>query len=307
MRPRRFAHKALDEMRRRDRPRIPCASIFHIGELAVDHLVVILVERHPPDALARHLPHSVQPLGQRIVIREQPGMFIAERHEDSPRQRRQIHHERRLVVLVDVPDHVTKHQTPLGIRIDDLDCLPRERRYNISRTLCIAVRHILDKPDGPDHIDLRLPRRKRVHQPDHTGRARHIALHVFHAAGWLDRNPARIEANALPDKRERCPLRPLLVWRAVPFHDDNAAFLPRSLPDPEQSAHPDLRQLLLVQHRNLDTQRLQHLGPLCKLHRIEHIWRLVHKIARHNHTARKRLRNLRQFPRRRHIAQRDID
>ena len=69
--------------------------------------------------------------------------------------------------------------------------------------LRLAVRHVLDEADGADRVDLGLARGERMHEADHAGGARHVALHVLHAGGRLDRDAAGIEAHALADEGDR--------------------------------------------------------------------------------------------------------
>ena len=59
------------------------------------------------------------------------------------------------------------------------------------------------RPMAPTALTFALRAGKRMHQPDHAGRARHVALHVLHAGGRLDRNAAGVEAHALADEGDR--------------------------------------------------------------------------------------------------------
>ena len=109
-------------------------------------------------------------------------MFVPERDDDRAGQRREIDHEFRLEALVDVVQHVGEHEPAFGVGVDDLDRLARHRGDDVARPLRLAVGHVLDDPDRADRIDLGLARGERMHQADHAGRARHVALHVLHAA-----------------------------------------------------------------------------------------------------------------------------
>ena len=72
----------------------------------------------------------------------------------------------------------------------------------------VAVGHVLDQADDADHVGLGLARGERMHEADDAGRAAHVAFHVLHAGGGLDRDAARIETDALADDGDRlCPLR----------------------------------------------------------------------------------------------------
>ena len=74
---------------------------------------------------------------------------------------------------------------------------------DVARALRVAVGHVLDEADRADGVDLGLAGGERMHQPDHAGRARHVALHVLHAGGRLDRDAAGVEAHALADEGDR--------------------------------------------------------------------------------------------------------
>ena len=74
------------------------------------------------------------------------------------------------------------------------------RLDDVAGTYGIAVRHVLDQADHPDDIDLGLAQGQRLHEADNGGRTAHIALHVLHVDGRLDRDAARIEADTLADK-----------------------------------------------------------------------------------------------------------
>ncbi len=114
-----------------------------------------------------------------------------------------VDHEARLEPLLDIPEHIGQHEPPFGIGIDDLDGLAGQRLDDIARPLGIAIRHVLDKADGPDHIDGR-PCGSQAHASSQRQRQhRHIALHILHAGSRLDRDAAGIEHDTLADEGER--------------------------------------------------------------------------------------------------------
>ena len=69
--------------------------------------------------------------------------------------------------------------------------------------LRVRTGHVLDETDGADDVDLGLARGKRMHQPYDAGGAGHVALHVLHSGGCLDRDAAGIETDALADEGDR--------------------------------------------------------------------------------------------------------
>ena len=194
-------------------------------------------QRHPPHPLAGRFAGRDKTVGQFVIVREQSRIFLSERHHDGSRQSRQIDQQFRLVFGIYIMQHVGKDETPLGVGVDDLDGLTGHRLENIARPICIAARHILHQPDGADHIDLGVPHRQRMHQPDHAGRARHVALHVLHTGGLLDRDATRIETHTFTHKGHRRSA----AFTAVPAHDDGAALMRGTLTDGEQRPHAEPR------------------------------------------------------------------
>ena len=110
--------------------------------------------------------------------------------------------------------------------------------------------------DDADGVDLGLARGERVHQAGDGGGAAHVALHVLHAGGRLDRDAAGVEDDALADEGDRLVLR----LAAVPLHDHQARRPRRALRDAEQRAHAELLHLLLGQDLDLDAERFEFLG-----------------------------------------------
>ena len=103
----------------------------------------------------------------------------------------------------DVPKAVGEHHAALGIGVQHLDRLPRHGGHDVARTLRGPARHVLDETDDADGVNLRLARRKLVHQPDDASRSRHVALHLLHAGSGLERYAAGIEGDAFADDGDR--------------------------------------------------------------------------------------------------------
>src|SRR4029079_14931270 len=108
-------------------------------------------------------------------------------------------HELRLEAVLAVPERIAQDEPAFGIGVDNLDGLARHRFDDIARPLRVAVRHVLDAAGDADVVDARLAPGQRLHQPDDDAGAAHVPLHVFHAAGALDRDAARIESHALAE------------------------------------------------------------------------------------------------------------
>jgi hypothetical protein len=120
-----------------------------------------------------------------------------------------------------------------------------------------------------------------MHEADDAGGTRHVALHVLHAGGGLDRNTPGIEADPLPMKATGA------VPRLSPLqHDHRAAFMLGALPDADERVHAELFHLLDVEHLDADAEFLQIAGAAGEFFRVEHVRRLVDEIARDHDAAR---------------------
>src|SRR3546814_9644068 len=71
---------------------IAAAGVFHVGDVAVDQLVVAVAERHAPKRLARRLAGGEQAVRQRVVVGEQAGMELAEGDDDGTGQGGEVDH-----------------------------------------------------------------------------------------------------------------------------------------------------------------------------------------------------------------------
>ena len=262
------------------------ANILHVREFGIDHLVVFRSHRHAPNAITRCLARLVELAGQFVVIGEEPCAVLAEGDQDGAGQGRQVDHEFRLVGLLAVPERIAKDEPTFRIGVDDLDRLTGHRGDNVTRTLSIAVRHVLDKADYADDIGLGLARGKCVHEASDGSGAAHVAFHVFHAAGRLDRDAARVEDDALADEGNRL----VLGLAAIPLHYNEARRTDRTLGNAQQRTHAELLHFLLGQDLDLDAERRQGLGTRGKFHRAEDVGRLVDKIAGEHDAARHTLR-----------------
>ena len=115
-----------------------------------------------------------------------------------------------------------------------------------------------------------------MHQSDDAGGARHVAFHVLHAGGGLDRNTSGVEADAFADERNRSLARS----SAVPTHHHDAALACRTLTDAEKSVHAELFHRLDIKNFDGDAKLLQCPCAACEFFRVKDIGRFVDQIAR---------------------------
>ena len=139
-----------------------------------------------------------------------------------------------------------------------------------------AGRHVLDQAEHADDIGLGLASCNRLHRAEHGGGAAHVPLHLLHAARWLERDAAGVEAHALADQRHRC----VALGPALPVHHHDEGVLHAALGDAEEGAHAELFQRGLAEHLDLEADLVPHPPAfLGKGGRGEHIGGLGHQIA----------------------------
>ena len=200
---------------------------------------------------------------------------MAERDDDGARQGREFDHGLRLELLLRVPHGVAQDQSPLGVGVDDLDGLARHRLHHVTRTLGIAVRHVLDQGADGDDVGLGLAPGDQTHGPGDGAGTAHVPLHVFHAASGLQRNATGIEGDTLADQRDR-----RLVLRAVhPAHDQELRLALAALADSQQDVHAELLHFRLAQHLDLHAELGELPGAAGELDGVKHIGRLAHEVA----------------------------
>ena len=184
--------------------RAVAGDVLDVGGVAVDRPVVGVVERQAPQFLANRLAGGGQPLGQLVVVGEEPGMLVAERDDDRAGQGRQIDHQRRLEAVLAVPQRVGEHEPALGVGVQHLDRLARTSSVTMSPGRCAEPDGMFStSPTTPTALTLALRAGEQPHQPDHHAGAGHVPFHVAHAGGRLDRDAAGVEGHALADKGER--------------------------------------------------------------------------------------------------------
>ena len=128
MRPRDLADEVRQERAADDRARLASfGGVVEVAVFALDQLVVLLVQRQPPDDLAGALAGRDDARGELVVVAHQPRVGRAERDDHRAGQRRQV--DDPLGALGDgVAEAVGEHEPPLGVGVVDLDRSCRWRR-----------------------------------------------------------------------------------------------------------------------------------------------------------------------------------
>src|SRR3546814_10243376 len=106
-----------------------CSSdlVLHVGDVAVDLLVVLAAERQAPQRLANRLAGGSELRRQLVVVAEQAGVLVTERDDDGAGQRCQIDDQARLEVLLRVPQRIAQHEAAFRIGVQHFDGLARHR------------------------------------------------------------------------------------------------------------------------------------------------------------------------------------
>ena len=169
---------------------------------------------HMPDWFCGAFTSRAQLLSQPIAIGEHPPKFLAQRHNNCPGKRCQIHHHPRLEPGFRVMQGIRQHQPTLGISVDHLDGFTRHCRHDITRALGIAIGHIFNQANHTDNIFVYFASGNGGHSTRHSRRTAHIPLHIFHAFGRFQRDTTSIKRNPLANKCQRC-----LTAATAPVHD----------------------------------------------------------------------------------------
>ena len=107
--------------------------------------------------------------------------------------------------LARVPERVGEDEPALGVRVHDLDRLAVRGAEDVARTERVAAGKVLRRRDHGDRAHRESERGDRAQPVERAGAARHVALHVLHPRGRLERDPARVERDRLADEAEqRC-------------------------------------------------------------------------------------------------------
>src|SRR5262249_12608251 len=137
----------------------------------------------------------------------------------------------------------------LGVGVDHFDGLPRHALDDVARPLGVAAWHVLDQGADAHDIDPRLARGEQAHGAGDGPRATHVPLHVFHAAGRLQRDAAGVEAHALADQRNGL----LRLGPVHPAHHQELRIALAALTNAQQGVHAELLHLGLAQDLDLDS------------------------------------------------------
>mmetsp|Transcript_3676 Transcript_3676/g.12892 ORF Transcript_3676/g.12892 Transcript_3676/m.12892 type:complete len:682 (+) Transcript_3676:1816-3861(+) len=273
----------LQEERRGDRaPPRRRPDVVHVCHLAVQHLGVGLPQRQPPHGVVVLQARGVHLLRELVIVSEDAGEVPPKRHAVRSRQRRHVQQEVGLLGLGGEREAVRQNQPALGVRVPDLHGLPAPAVDDITGPKRVSGHAVLHagKKDTKFHVELGA--HHHGGQAEHARRASHVLLHGEHAAGRLDVQASRVEADALAHDGDEGRVRPLA---GAPDHVHNERVPPRGRRPPHRV---DQREAPL-QLRPLDDLHVravglaQPLGGAGQVRRTQVAARRVDQVAPQEH------------------------
>ncbi len=115
-----FVDELLQELGGGDRPSRTAPSVLHVGDVAFELLGEVIEHRQLPDVFAGTLGRRQDLVAPRLVVGEDAGDLVAQRHDARAGERRQV--DEAVGPLVDrVAQDVGQDEPPLGVCVVDLD------------------------------------------------------------------------------------------------------------------------------------------------------------------------------------------
>src|SRR5580704_10891734 len=254
--PRSVFGKFLEEHRGVDGAAPTPAGVDDIRDIRTDIILVLFVERKPPEFLACLIDGTTKALVHFVVIREYAGVHIAECDDDCASQRGRID-QMSASQLAGIEEAVREHQSAFSVGVDNLNGFAGHGNLYVAGLLRLPRRHVFSGADNRDNPNLGFQQGDRSHGANHCSRAGHVILHFFHAISGLDRDPSGIEGHAFADQpKHRICVR---VCRFVAQYNERGRFI-RSLGHAPEGAHLQLFQFVSAVDFYLQTNFLRHFS-----------------------------------------------
>ena len=225
-------------------------DVGHVGKRRLQLLLIVLLERHAPGGVEASLARIDEGLGERIVCTEEARVHGTECNHAGAGECGDVHHGRRLELLVDIGEGIAEDETAFGIGVENLDGLARHRLHDIAGSGGRATGHVFGRGDHADHIALEAHLRDGMHHPQYGGGARHVVLHFVHLGRWLERNATGVEGDALAHQHQGC----ILGGATVVLEHDELWRLNRALGHGQQRVHAELLHGRAVEHLGLEPE-----------------------------------------------------
>ncbi len=191
------------------------------------------MQGQPPGVISTRRGGRQNQPGPLLVVRHDSGVVVAQGDHDRARERREVDEVRRSLPA-GVRERVGEHEPSLGVGVRDLDRLAVERGHDVAGPVRPPARHVLAGRHDREHAQRKPELRDRPHGRDDGTAAGHVAFHLLHAGGGLDRDTAGVERDRLADEAEDDALHGVLGLVA---EDDQAGLRLRALGDGGERAH----------------------------------------------------------------------
>ncbi len=175
---------------------------------------------------------------------------MPERDDTRAGQRGDVDHRFR-VEAARVVQSVAQNEPPLRVGVEYLHRLSGRAGSDVPRLDRPAARHVLHRADQSDQVQRHAQRCRETEGGDHRRRAAHVELHLIHAGGIFERDPAAIERDALADQHDR---RLRLAAAAVLQHDETRRLM-AALRNRQQAPHLLAPHGSGIQHPHAERRR----------------------------------------------------
>ena len=162
-----------------DTPKPP-ACVGQVGCHALQAGLVLVVQRHVPDAFPTGLTRRLQARQQVLVSAEGSSRHAPpQRDHTCPGQSGQVDHRLGLKAIR-IGQGIRQDQASLGVGVDDLDRLAVHGRDHIARLVRGSTGQVLRRWHKSHHMQGKPELGHGQHRPQHGRRAAHVAAHAVH-------------------------------------------------------------------------------------------------------------------------------
>ena len=128
------------------------ANIGNVGKVALELLLVFLVQRQAPGAIVYRLASTQYICRQRLIVGKQSADHMPERNDAGAGERSNVDY-RRWIVAFGVGQRIAQYQAALGIGIEDFNRQPRHAGDDVPRLGGTTARHVFGGGNDAHHID----------------------------------------------------------------------------------------------------------------------------------------------------------
>src|SRR5690554_848305 len=223
------------------------ADVGHVGEVAVELALVVVLERQAPGAVAGALARGQQFVGQFVVVGQQAGGVVAQGDDAGTCEGGHVDYGSR-VKFLHVGEGVAQYQAAFGVGVEDFNGHAAQGGYDVARSGGAAIRHVFGGRNHRDYVDFGLGFSQYFHGAEYAGGTAHVVFHLVHAFAGLEADAAGVEGDAFTDQHVGL----VLGFAATVFHHDQARGLLGAFAYGQDGVHAQFFHLLLIQHFGLD-------------------------------------------------------